>query len=129
MGKPKDFKIPEKKQGQLPNGLKTTMVQFGAVPKVTVQVIVKTGNVHEGPEQVWLADLTGDLLREGGTTTMNFKTISKKVAGMGGDIFVNVGLDQTFITGSVLSEFTPDLIKIISDMIQNPKFPESESED
>jgi zinc protease len=125
-GKPKDFKIPEKKQGQLPNGLKTTMVQFGAVPKVTVQVIVKTGNVHEGPDQVWLADLTGDLLKEGGTTTMDFKTISKKVAGMGGDIFVNVGLDQTFISGSVLSEFTPDLIKIMSDMIINPKFPESE---
>ena len=125
-GKPKDFKLPEKKQGQLPNGLKTTMVQFGAVPKVTVQVIVKTGNVHEGPEEVWLGDLTGDLLKEGGTTTMDFKTISKKVAGMGGDIFVNVGLDQTFISGSVLSEFTPDLIKIMSDMIMNPKFPESE---
>ncbi|MEI9918885.1 MAG: pitrilysin family protein [Bacteroidota bacterium] len=125
-GKPKDFKLPEKKQGQLPNGLKTTMVQFGAVPKVTVQVIIKTGNVHEGPEQVWLADLTGDLLKEGGTTTMDFKTISKKVAGMGGDIFVNVGLDQTYISGSVLSEFTPDLIKIIADMVINPKFPESE---
>src|ERR1041385_842598 len=123
---PKNFTLPEKKQGSLPNGLKTTMVQYGAVPKVTVQLIMKSGNVHEAADQVWLADLVGDLLKEGGTTTMDFKTISKKVAGMGGDINVGVGLDQTFITGSVLSEFAPDLIKIMADMIMNPKFPESE---
>jgi zinc protease len=123
---PKNFTLPGKKEGSLSNGLKTSMVQYGAVPKVTVQLIMKSGNVHEGPDQVWLADLTGDLLKEGGTTTMDFKTISKKVAGMGGDINVGVGLDQTFITGSVLSEFAPELIKIMADMIMNPKFPESE---
>lgn len=125
-GKPKDFKLPEKKLGQLPNGLKTTMVQYGAIPKVTIQVILKTGNVHETENEIWLGDLTSDLLKEGGTTTMDFKTISKKVAGMGGDINVGVGLDQTFITGSVLSEFAPDLIKLMADMVMNPKFPESE---
>lgn len=125
-GTPKDFKLPEKKAGQLPNGLKTTMVQYGVIPKVTIQLIVKTGNVHEGENEVWLGDLTGDLLKEGGSTTMDFKTISKKVAAMGGDINVGVGPDQTFITGSVLSEFAPDLVKIMADMIMNPKFPESE---
>jgi zinc protease len=125
-GAPKDFKLPPKKQGQLPNGLKTTLVQYGAVPKVSVQLILKTGNVHEGEKEVWLADLTGDLLKEGGTTTMDFKTISKKVAAMGGDINVGVGSDQTFITGSVLSEFGPDLIRLMADMVMNPKFPDSE---
>lgn len=125
-GTPKDFKLPEKKQGQLPNGLKTTMVQYGVVPKVTIQVIVKTGNVHEGENEVWLGDLTADLLKDGGTTKMDFKTISKKVAAMGGDINVGVGQDQTFITGAVLSEFAPELVKIMADMIMNPKFPASE---
>jgi zinc protease len=125
-GTPKDFKLPQKKQGQLPNGLKTTMVRYGAIPKVTVQLIVKVGNVHETENEVWLADLAGNLLKEGGTTTTDFKTISKKVAAMGGNINVNVGQDQTFITGSVLSEFAPALIGIMADMIINPKFPESE---
>jgi len=125
-GKPKDFALPQKKQGGLENGLKTTMVQYGAVPKVIVQLIIKTGNVHEGPTETWLADLTGDLLKEGGTTSQDFKTISKKVAAMGGDINVGVGLDQTFITGNVLSEFAPEVIKLIADMVMNPKFPDSE---
>lgn len=125
-GTPKDFKLPEKKNGQLQNGLKTTMVQYGVIPKVIVQLIVKTGNVHEGENEVWLADLTADLLKEGGTMSQDFKSISKKVAAMGGDINVGVGMDQTFITANVLSEFAPEVIKLVSDMIMNPKFPESE---
>ncbi len=124
-GKPKDFSLPQKKQNQLANGLKSTLVPYGAVPKVTVQLIIKTGNVHEAANEVWLADLTGDLLKEG-TTSMDFKTISKKVAAMGGDINVGVGSDQFFITGAVLSEFAPDLVKIMADMVINPSFPEKE---
>ena len=76
-GKPKDFVLPAKKVSQLKNGLKSTMVQYGSIPKVTVNLIIKTGNVNEGPNEVWLADLTGELMKEG-TTTMDFKTISRE---------------------------------------------------
>ena len=124
-GKPKDFVLPQKKVSQLKNGLKTTMVQYGSVPKVTINLIIKTGNVNERPNEVWLADLTGELMKEG-TTTMDFKTISRKVAAMGGEINIGVGGDQTFISGSVLSEFAPDLIKIMADIVMNPALPASE---
>jgi len=59
---------------------------------------------------------------------MDFKTISRKVAGMGGEVNVNVSADQFTISGSVLSEFAPGLIKIISDIAMNPAFPPSELE-
>lgn len=126
-GTPKDFVLPQKKLNQLPNGLKSSMVQYGAIPKVNVNLIIKTGNVHEGANEVWLADLTGEMMKEG-TKTMDFKTISKKVAAMGGEINIGVGADQTFITGSVLSEFAPALIKILADVAMNPAFPETEIE-
>lgn len=126
-GQPKDFVLPAKKSDQLANGLRSTLVQYGAIPKVTINIVVKTGNVHEGPNEVWLADLTGELMKEG-TQTMDFKTISRKVAAMGGDINIGVGPDQTFVSGSVLSEFGPDLIKILSDVLRNPSFPASEVE-
>ncbi|HZX75149.1 MAG TPA: insulinase family protein, partial [Cyclobacteriaceae bacterium] len=124
-GTPKDFKLPEKKISQLPNGLKSTLVNYGAIPKVSVQLIIKTGNVHEGPNEVWLADLTGKLMEEG-TTTMDYKTISKKVASMGGNVNIGVGVDNVTISGSVLSEFAPELIKVIGDLVINPAFPASE---
>jgi predicted Zn-dependent peptidase len=126
-GTPKDFVLPEKKVSQLKNGLKSTLVQYGSVPKVTVSLIIKTGNVNEGPNEVWLADLTGDMMKEG-TTAMDFKTISRKVAAMGGEISISVGPDNTTISGSVLSEFAPDLIKVIADVVMNPALPASQIE-
>jgi predicted Zn-dependent peptidase len=126
-GAPRDFKLPEKESLKLKNGLRATLVEYGAIPKVDVNVIVKTGNIHEAADEIWLADLTGNLMREG-TSTMDFKTISKKVAAMGGEVNISTGANQTTISGSVLSEFAPDLIRILADIVMNPSFPQSEIE-
>ena len=124
-GKAKDFKISDKKVVSLPNGMKATIVPYGELPKVTVSLVVKTGNAHETNNQIWLANLVGRMLREG-TSTMNFAAISKKAAMMGGTLNVNVGLTETTITGSVLSEYAADFIKLVADVAMNPAFPSSE---
>ncbi len=124
-GKPHDFKLPAKQEKSLKNGLGVTTVQFGSIPKVTVNLTIKTGNVHEGPEQIWLADLMADLLEEG-SVTRDAKQLSKEAASMGGDLSISVGLNTMTITGNVLSEFAPDLVRLIADVIQNPGFPVSE---
>jgi predicted Zn-dependent peptidase len=126
-GKAKDFKLSAKKEKTYPNGLATTTVQYGTIPKATISLIIKTGNVHEGPDEVWLADLTGRLLREG-TTNMNFAALSKKAAQMGGELNVSVGPNQTTISGSVLSEYSADFIRLIADVAMNPAFPASDLE-
>lgn len=124
-GQPHDFKLPAKKERKLDNGMGVTAVQFGNIPKVTINLIVKTGNVHEGPEQIWLADLMADLLEEG-SVTKNAKQVSKEIASMGGELSIGVGLNTMNISGNVLSEFAPDLVKLIADIIQHPGFPASE---
>ena len=126
-GQPQDFKLPEKDNKKLSNGLTATLVQYGVIPKVDINVIIKTGNIHEGPDEVWLADLTSDLMREG-TTSMDFKTLARKVAAMGGEVNISTGPNQTTISGSVLSEFGPELIRILADVAMNPSFPSSEIE-
>lgn len=126
-GTPKEFTLPAKNSKQLANGIKATFVQYGVVPKANIRLIIKTGSIHETENQVWLADLTGKLLKEG-TATMNFAAISKKVAAMGGDININVGMDQTTVSGSVLSEYAVDLIAVIGDLIMHPSLPSSEIE-
>ena len=103
------------------------MVHYGTVPKVMINLIIKTGNVHETTNQIWLADLTARLLREG-TLKMNFAELSKKTAMMGGSLNINAGLAQTTISGSVLSEYAPAFIQLISDLVINPAFPASEVE-
>ena len=124
---PKDFNLPEPYTFTLDNGLQATLVTYGVLPKVTAQLIVRTGNINEEADQVWLADAMGDLLKEG-TTNRSARDIAEEAARMGGSVNIGVGLDQTYVTGDVLSEFGPDVIALMADVIQNPAFPEDELE-
>ncbi|NNE33651.1 MAG: insulinase family protein, partial [Rhodothermales bacterium] len=65
-GTPKDFVLPAKDVFVLGNGLQATLIPFGNVPKATVSIIVRSGNLNEG-DQTWLADLSGDFFLEGTT--------------------------------------------------------------
>ena len=78
----KDFKLSAKKIQTYSNGLKSTLVHYGNLPKVNISLIIKTGNIHEAADQVWLADLTVNMIKEG-TSTMKFSDFAKKAAGMG----------------------------------------------
>lgn len=124
-GEPKPFALPEATTFELENGLDVTLVPYGTVPKVTAAVVVRAGNVNEEADEVWLADLTADLMKEG-TATHSAAEIAEAAARMGGSINVGVGADQTTISGDVLSEFGPDLIRLLADVLRNPAFPESE---
>ena len=123
---PKDFTLPQSDVQQLDNGLKITAVQFGAVPKATISVVISAGNLNEG-NRTWLADLTGDFLLEG-TTTTSGEDIARQAAAMGGQVTVSVTEDITSISGDVLTEFAPQMAKLLAEVVRNPQFPESELE-
>ena len=124
-GAPRDFRVPEPKRFTLANGLEVALVPWGNMPKVRVTLDVRSGNAFEKASEVWLADLTGRLLREG-TTTRTATAISEQAARMGGSVSVGVGEDTTTVVGDVLSEFAPQIVDLIADVARNPKFPASE---
>jgi len=126
-GVAKDFKLSEKKKVKLANGLQATMVQYGDLPKVTINLNISTGSIHESAQENGLASLTGEMIKQG-SVKMDFKTLSKKVAAMGGTVNVGVGKEDVSISGSVLSEFAPDFISAIADLIMNPALPAGELE-
>ena len=124
-GKPKDFKLPARREFTLDNGMSVTLVPYGTVPKVTVELGIRTGNIDEGPKQTWLADLTGDLLTQG-TASHSATEIAEAAARMGGSLDVNVAEDRTNVGGDVLSEAGPEMVALIADVVRHPTFPENE---
>jgi predicted Zn-dependent peptidase len=124
-GPMKPFKVPPHQDFTLPNGMKVTLVPYGDVPKVTVDIIVRSGTLDEGEKQVWLAEITGDLMKEG-TKTRTAEQLAEEAAGMGGAISITVGLDQTQIKSDALSEFGPKLVAMLADVTRNPLLPPSE---
>src|SRR5205085_8156 len=124
-GTPKAFTLPPKQTFTLKNGMQVTLVPYGTVPKVTVSAVVRAGSLNEAENQVWLANITGTMLKEG-TTSRTAEQLAQEAARMGGQINVGVGADQTSITGDVLSEFGPDLAGLIGDVVTHPLLPASE---
>ncbi|MCH9003883.1 MAG: insulinase family protein [Proteobacteria bacterium] len=123
-GTPKDFILPAKDTFGLDNVLQSTLIPFGSVPKATVRIIVRSGNLNEG-DQTWLAGLSGDFFLEG-TTSRSGEDIARAAAAIGGQINVTINEDQTMITGDVLADFTPQMVELLAEVIRSPAFAESE---
>ena len=124
-GPPKPFTVPAHETYTLANGMKVTLVPYGNLPKVTLSLVVRTGNLNEPADMPGLADIAGTLMKEG-TTTRSSKQIAEESARMGGAVSVTVSADETDVDTDVLSEFGPRAAALLADVAQHPLFPESE---
>jgi predicted Zn-dependent peptidase len=123
-GTPHEFKLPARETIRLDNGLAVTFIDYGNVPKATLVAVVRTGNIDEGRD-TWLADVTVEMLKEG-TITRSASDIAREAAGMGGQLGIGAGAEQTTASLSVLSEHAPAAAALIADVLRNPRFPETE---
>ncbi|HJR62959.1 MAG TPA: pitrilysin family protein [Gemmatimonadaceae bacterium] len=124
-GTPSNFTVPPKREFSLQNGMEVTLVPYGTIPKVTVRLATRVGNVNETAQQTWLGDLMSDLMEQG-TRTRTAEQLAMEVASMGGALDVAFGEDLTTIGGDVLSEFGPRMVALVADVARNPRFPETE---
>jgi predicted Zn-dependent peptidase len=122
-GAPKSFALPAPARLTLPNGMPATMVPFGLVPKVAIRLVVDAGNAHETAGEVWLADLTGRMMKEG-TASLTGEDLARAFAGMGGELSVSVGPNATNIGTEVLSERAADALRLVAEVARQPRWPE-----
>jgi zinc protease len=122
---PKAFTVPAHETYSLPNGMKVTLVPYGNIPKVTVSLALRSGNIDETADKLGVADITGELMKEG-TKSMSSEQVAQAAAQMGSSLGIGVGVDETTVAMDVLSESGPASIKLLADVVENPLLPESE---
>lgn len=120
-GQPKPFVFPKQDTYTLDNGMKVTLVQYGSVPKVAMQTVIRAGSLNERSDQRWISDMVATLLKEG-TAIRTAGQIALETAEMGGSIFTSAATDKTTIGGEVLSEFDTRFLALMADVVKNPKF-------
>lgn len=125
-GEPPSFVVPAAETFRLPNGMQVTLVPYGFVPKALISLRIYSGNLDEG-EDVWLSDLTGQMLREGAAGRTGAQ-IADAAAAMGGNLEVGVGVHETVLSLNVLSEHADEAAALIADVARRPDFPQSELE-
>src|SRR6202030_3363848 len=124
-GAPKPFNVPEHESYTLPNGMRVTLVPYGNIPKVAVSLATRAGNLNEPQDVLGVADITGELLKEG-TKTLSAQELAEAAARMGSSLSVAVGADETAIDVDVLSEYGAQAVGLVADVAMHPALPESE---
>jgi len=63
-----------------------------------------------------------------GTEKLTAQQVAESAARMGSTLEVHAGKDQTKLGIDVLQEFAPDAVKLLADVAQHPRLPQSEIE-
>jgi len=105
---------------ELPNGLKVFVVENHKLPRVAFSLVINRDQILEGDKTGYL-EATGELLRTG-TKTRTKDQLDKEIDQIG----ASLSTSSSGIFAMSLTEFTPDLLQIMSDVVLNSEFKQSE---
>jgi zinc protease len=125
VGPERPFQLAPRVERTLPNGLRVIVTRQTAVPKATVTLTVLSGYASDPADLTGLAQMTADIVQEG-TKTRNSRQIRHDVFGMGGSLTATVSQDYSSLSTRGLSEFTPQLMALVGDVVMNPTLPADE---
>ena len=122
------FSFPKYETRKLANGLTVFVVEDRRQPVVAYRLAVNAGSTMDEPKKSGLADLTANLLRNGGTSTRTAPEISKLVDQNGGSLDAGAGEDGAQVSGTWLEAHAALGMELLADVVLNPAFDAKELE-
>ena len=117
--------FPTVKTHTLKNGLAVAILEAHTLPIVHLRVVVRAGAGY-APKQPGLAQLTADMLKDGGTRSLSSADLLRKVESFGGDVWVDVDKDKTTLALRATTTHFSEALAILGEMTQAPRFDEGE---
>jgi zinc protease len=115
--------LPKAQTHRLDNGLPLHIVNVGEQPLIRLECIFMAGTWYEPKRAV--AQFTIKMLNEG-TSTRTSRQISEYVDQFGAFIEFNHGADRISLTVFSLVKYLPEILILVSDVLQDSVFPEKE---
>ena len=116
--------IPKIQKETLPNGIRLYIVEDNRLPIFRASVRMNFGAYLEPADKLGLADITGEVLRTGGTKTWTGDELDEVLEGIGGSVETSIGMLSGSATVNVLSEYTDLGLQVLSEVLRNPTFDE-----
>lgn len=125
IGPERTFTPPPRVEKTLGNGLRVVAVRYPTVPKVSVVLTIQSGLAVDPAEKAGLAQFVADAVQEG-TTTRDSRKIREEIFAMGASLTAAAGQDTSSFTIRGLADTMPAMLSLLSDLVRNPTFPQSE---
>lgn len=118
----RELVIPEAERVVLDNGLVVLFMENHELPLVSVSAMIRTGSRWDPPEKIGLAELTGSVLRSGGTRQRTGDELDEFLEGKAAAIETGIGDSAGTASMSCLTEDFPEVFKVFGEVLRYPAF-------
>ena len=113
------FHFPRIVRRQLANGLDLRAVTHRSVPVASVALLVRGGSSVDPPDAHGLVSITAGMLDEG-SRGQSALEIADRLARIGGELDVDVGMDAVLIGLTALDRFLDSGLALVHEMVTEP---------
>lgn len=118
----RQFDIPQPERHELSNGMVVLMLEDHEMPLVEATALIHTGSRLEPAEKAGLAQLTGTVLRTGGTTSRTGDELDDFLEAKAASIETGIGSQSGRASMSCLVEDFREVLEVFADVLRNPVF-------
>ncbi len=118
----KQVHIPDPIRFTLPNGMKVFLLEHHELPLVSGFALVRTGNLFDPPDKRGLAELTGSVMRSGGTRDKTGDELDQTLENMAASVESSIGESRGTLSFSCLRENTDKVMSIFRDVLTQAEF-------
>ena len=108
----------------LPNGMIVYLKEDHTLPVVSVQSIIRTGEVYETRNKHGVARLTGAVMRTGGTAKYSPDEFNKELEYMDAVLTSSIDLESGDVDLELLAKYLPKGLELLAELLRNPAFDE-----
>jgi zinc protease len=116
------IKIPEPVEFTLSNGVKVFLLEDHELPLVSGSALLRTGNLFDPADKRGLAELTGEVLRSGGTKAKTGDQLDEELENVAAQVESQIGESSGTIGFSCLKENTDQVLGIFKDFLTSAEF-------
>ena len=113
---------PVPKRTELGNGMIVYLLEDHEFPIIDVSVQIRTGSIYEPGNRVGLAEITGAVMRTGGTTSKTGDELDEILENLAAAVEVVIGPNSGTASMSVLKEDLDIGLSVLADVLMNPAF-------
>jgi zinc protease len=114
--------LPNPVTFELPNGMKVFLLENHELPLVSGTALVRTGNLFDPPGKQGVADITGMVMRTGGSGGKTGEQLDAELENIAASVESRIGETSGSVSFSCLKENTAEVLGIFKDVLSAPEF-------
>jgi zinc protease len=116
---------PKRAKSRLANGLELILLESHTIPKFHGELYFRSGNAAAVNRATALAEMTATMVRTG-TAKRASREIEERLRGIGADLSVAAGQDNSVISFAGLSDQAAPLLQLVDELAREASFPAAE---